>query len=600
MRNILSPRPRGRRRAVAWAAWPAAGIVLALIAAGAPAAYAASGTAAPAPSSRSGTPATLHKTAKGTQDLCVLNMPYAAPTWMHDIAPCLEYRKLSEIAIPGSHDSGTYAFNFFQDGGFATTQDENFTAQLNDGMRSFDIRVDYQPAQPGIAAGWYVYHGPIHSSYETLHNIFTQIYNWAVQPAHANEIIRLSLDIEGGDDVQDCGDFGREMGHVALLTPDELQNQFHTNNPGEVTVGQLWSLADPRKALVIMTNIRCLNEAILADAGQWADSAGYFAEQCSADGIAGSSQYGQQYGVIIRLLGAVSAGTRLTEGPGSATPPPPPPIPYGPPAPPNNLYELDAQLTPEKNIDCAFTPLYFVEQDNEVLLALYNASGTLLNLNIVHGDFVEKTVLLGELLVADTQPRLPSYPLLSGVSHGTANQLTADFDPPASYGTAPVTFYTVTATPIDPGLQTKTVSGNSSPLTVTGLANQGTYTVTVTATNPYGTSPPSAPQTIEVGARPRLVVLPADTGIVGQPYDSKFVATGSGLLTFTLIKGNLPPGLNLINGPKNGTAPLTGTPTTAGSYKFDVKVVNAVGADASQATITIANPTSAQAGTGRR
>jgi hypothetical protein len=99
-------------------------------------------------------------------------------------------------------------------------------------MRSFDIRVDYQPAQPGIAAGWYVYHGPKHSSYETLHNIFTQIYNWAVQPDHANEIIRLSLDIEGGDDQKDCSDFGLEMGHLALLTPDRLQNQFGTNNPG--------------------------------------------------------------------------------------------------------------------------------------------------------------------------------------------------------------------------------------------------------------------------------------------------------------------------------------------------------------------------------
>jgi hypothetical protein len=56
-------------------------------------------------------------------------MPYSGPTWKHDIAPCLEYRKLSEIAIPGSHDSGTYAITLFQDGGFATTQDENFTAE---------------------------------------------------------------------------------------------------------------------------------------------------------------------------------------------------------------------------------------------------------------------------------------------------------------------------------------------------------------------------------------------------------------------------------------------------------------------------------------
>ena len=62
-----NPRPGGRRGAPAWAAWTAAGIVLALMAVSAPAGYAASGTAPPAPSLRSGTPPAPQKKVKGTQ-----------------------------------------------------------------------------------------------------------------------------------------------------------------------------------------------------------------------------------------------------------------------------------------------------------------------------------------------------------------------------------------------------------------------------------------------------------------------------------------------------------------------------------------------------
>ena len=52
MTQSSSPARPGRRRAAAWAAWPAAGIVLVLMAAIAPAAYAATGTAPPAPAPR--------------------------------------------------------------------------------------------------------------------------------------------------------------------------------------------------------------------------------------------------------------------------------------------------------------------------------------------------------------------------------------------------------------------------------------------------------------------------------------------------------------------------------------------------------------------
>jgi hypothetical protein len=60
------------------------------------------------------------------------------------------------------------------------------------------------------------------------------------------------------------------------------------------------------------------------------------------------------------------------------------------------------------------------------------------------------------------------------------------FTPPASNGGAPITSYTVTASP---GGQTATGSG--SPIFVGGLVNGQSYTFTVTATNAAGTGPSS-------------------------------------------------------------------------------------------------------------
>jgi hypothetical protein len=555
------------------------GIVLALLAAGAPAAYAASGTAPPAPSSRSSTPLTPHENAKGTQALCVLNgMPYSGATWMHDIAPCLEYRKLSEIAIPGSHDSATYAFTWYEDFGYATTQDEDITHQLDDGMRELDIRVDYHDGFAGPA--WYVVHGPVHSHTVTLAQLYTQIFGWAVQPGHGQEIIKLNLSITGGDDKQDCSDFGY-FGN-ALVTPQDLVDHFGTTNPGELTLGQLWSLPDSYGiARVIMSNIPCLQEATGQILPEWGDSGGYYAEQCSADGQAGPNQ---QYGIIAMVLPA--AVNRYTAAGGI-------PQAWGPSEPAGNLYELDIQGTPEKYIECAVTPLSILPDEKEVIQALFGDLPAFWNLNYVAGDFVEQTDLLKDIVSLDTWPRLPDAPRIDGIINGDSGQLWVSFHPPENYGTAPITSYTVTATDKYDPTGNGTVSGDSSPLTVKGLRNGDTYDITVTATSAYGTSDPSATWTITVGVGPRIVSLPAANGIVGEPYSSGFGVTGTPLVTLTLIKGNLPPGLTLYSDVHDDWV-LTGTPTTAGSYRFSVMAKNLAGDDGATVTITISAGVSAK------
>ena len=189
----------------------------------------------------------------------------------------------------------------------------------------------------------------------------------------------------------------------------------------------------------------------------------------------------------------------------------------------------------------------------------------------------------------DTLPRLPDAPVLSGLTTGVSGQLTVFFNPPENYGTAPVTSYTVTATRYSG--RNVAASGDSSPIVVSGLINGYLYDLTVTATNPYGTSEPSAAWTASVGVYAHIVALPAANGIVGEPYSSRFAVTGDPLPIVRLnpSHSNLPPGLTLE---PNGA--LIGTPTEAGSYGFSVIAQNDVSTVGAGLTITISAGVSAE------
>jgi len=67
--------------------------------------------------------------------------PRSHRNWMKENFDALMGKKLQDLAIPGSHDSTTYALNVFQDGRIATCQDLDLTGQLNMGIRMLDLRV---------------------------------------------------------------------------------------------------------------------------------------------------------------------------------------------------------------------------------------------------------------------------------------------------------------------------------------------------------------------------------------------------------------------------------------------------------------------------
>jgi hypothetical protein len=129
-------------------------------------------------------------------------------------------------------------------------------------------------------------------------------------------------------------------------------------------------------------------------------------------------------------------------------------------------------------------------------------------------------------------PTVPGAPLIGTATAGNASA-TITFSPPSSDGGSPVTSYTVTAADLThPAHGGQTATRTGSPLTVTGLANGDTYTLSVTATNAVGTGPRSGAsnRVTPHAPAPTLSVSPGQ-GAAG----TKISITGQGFQPKTTI-----------------------------------------------------------------
>jgi len=144
----------------------------------------------------------------------------------------------------------------------------------------------------------------------------------------------------------------------------------------------------------------------------------------------------------------------------------------------------------------------------------------------------------------------------------------------------------ITETGTLPAGLTFTDNGNGTALLSGTPTTTGTTSLTFTASN--GISPDATQtMTVTVGQAPAFTSADTATGTVGSSFS--FTASAGGYPAPSWGDSNLPPGLTFTDN-KDGTATLSGTPTTAGSYAVPLIATNAYGSVQQTLTITIEQP----------
>lgn len=153
-------------------------------------------------------------------------------------------------------------------------------------------------------------------------------------------------------------------------------------------------------------------------------------------------------------------------------------------------------------------------------------------------------------------------------------------------GSTPDTYtYAVTAGSLPPGLVLSPLTATKDVLLFGVPSTVGSYTFTITATDSNGCQVSQAYAIlVNPFACPTVTVLPAmlPAPNLGLSYAQTISATGGAApYAFSVTAGALPPGLGLgALGPD--TASLSGTPTTAGVYRFTITAIDANGCPGTQ------------------
>ncbi len=153
--------------------------------------------------------------------------------------------------------------------------------------------------------------------------------------------------------------------------------------------------------------------------------------------------------------------------------------------------------------------------------------------------------------------------------------------PTLTGGTAPIS-WSITAGSLPAGLS---ISPTTGAISGTPTAS-GTFSVTIAATDAFNVTALRT-VTLVIAALPAFSPATPPAGQTGVAYSSTLEVTGgTAPLTWALAAGSLPPGLTLNTG--NGT--LSGTPTTAATYRFTVRVTDGFDQTATKSVSLIVNP----------
>ncbi len=135
---------------------------------------------------------------------------------------------------------------------------------------------------------------------------------------------------------------------------------------------------------------------------------------------------------------------------------------------------------------------------------------------------------------------------------------------------------------LPPGLTIGATTGIISGTPTTA----GTYSFTVLLTDSV-TGTATTPFTVTISPAPTITTTLLPNGQVNIPYSQTLAATGGTLpFTWSISAGSLPAGLTI--GATTGI--ISGTPTTAGTYSFTVRLVDSMSGIAIQPLSIIINP----------
>jgi hypothetical protein len=209
----------------------------------------------------------------------------------------------------------------------------------------------------------------------------------------------------------------------------------------------------------------------------------------------------------------------------------------------------------------------------DIVAACSPATNASFTLTATDGNAMTSTATLEVTVMTNTAPSL-SYPAITNVvSNGstTINASASDNGSIESYSIISVV----------PALSTAPTVDGTGAVTVTNAGPIGEHTITVEATDNCGLSS-LASLTLNVTCSLSLPTSVA-SGSVGTAYSASVAATPGAGVSYSLIGGDLPPGLSL--NPLAGV--ISGTPSTVGSFNFIVKA-QAGGCSATQGyTVTI-------------
>jgi large repetitive protein len=185
-----------------------------------------------------------------------------------------------------------------------------------------------------------------------------------------------------------------------------------------------------------------------------------------------------------------------------------------------------------------------------------------------------------------TWSALPGAP--TGVTGtGGGGQIAASWTAPSDSGTASISGYTLTATPVPSGTTVShTFNSTATSETLTGLSNGTSYDLSVAAVTTVGTGPSAnaSNNPILVGSTPAITSANNTTFTVGSAGSFQATATGTPTPTFSK-SGTLPAGVTF-----SGSGLLSGTPAsgTGGSYGITITAANGITPNATQAfTLTV-------------